>query len=220
MTAQTAPFLRNRPLPAQVKRFATVAVPAGAMTLALFTAMQNLVKVDDFTVPDQPVYELSQYLDQGRIEDPREPTKKPLRPDPIDPPPMADPLVKTVSNPDLPTKGYRGVAPAVYGGPDLRSIVPTRATSVIDRTARPITQPIPIYPDAAARRGLAGSCEVRLSITPQGEPYSISADCSDQVFKRAAEKAVSKVKFVPQIRDGLPVTVTGVVYPIEFRMDP
>lgn len=219
MTALVEQSLSNQTQPALAKRFAVVAIPAGAMTLALFAAMQNLVQVDEFSAPDQRVYELSQYLDHGRPDDPPVPFQKPPRPKPIDPPPMADPIVKTVANPNLPMTGYKGAAPAVYGGPDMRSIMPTRTTSIIDRTIQPITQPIPVYPDAAARRGITGVCDVHLSVSPQGEPFSINAKCSDQVFKRAAEKAVSKVKFAPQIRDGLPVTVTGVVYPIEFRMD-
>lgn len=220
MTAHIEQSLGNQRQPASAKRFAVVAIPAGAMTLALFAAMENLVQVDEFSAPDQRVYELSQYMEQTRRDEPEEPWRKPPRPKPVDPPPMADPLVQSVNNPDLPSYDYKSVAPAVYGGPDMRSIVPKRATSVIDRTTQPITQPIPIYPDAAARRGITGICDVHLSVSPKGEPFNIRADCSDNVFKRAAEKAVSKVKFAPKIHDGLPVIVTGVVYPIEFRMDP
>lgn len=202
------------------KRLAAVAIPAGVMTLSLFAMMKSLIQVDYVAAPDQAVYELSAYIEQTDREEIIERQKKPKRPKPIDPPPMVDQLVKSVSNPSLPTNGYASVAPAVYGSPDLKILAPTRATSIIDRKIKPITPPLPIYPDSAAKRGLTGDCEVHFNVSPQGEPFSIRAQCSDRVFKRAAEKAVSKVKFAPKIHDGLPVTVTGAVYPIEFRMDP
>ena len=77
-----------------------------------------------------------------------------------------------------------------------------------------------IYPDTAASRGITGTCDVYFNVSPKGVPYSIEAKCTDRLFERAAEKAVSKVKFAPKIHDGLPVTVTGAIYPIVFRMDP
>lgn len=212
--------LNARPRSAQAKRFATVAVPAGVVTLSLYAAMQNLIQVDDYSAPDQQVYEMSPYIEQAQRDDTVEPVKKLLRPDPIDPPPMVDPLVKSVTNPNLPISGYSGVAPARYNGPDLRILMPKRATSIVDRTIQPITAPMPVYPDSAAKRGVTGDCEVHFSVSPKGEPFNVTAKCSDKIFKRAAEKAVSKVKFAPKIRDGLPVTVTGAVYPIVFQMDP
>ncbi len=205
---------------AQMKRFAATAIPAGLVTLGLYAAMQSLIHVDDFSAPDQNVYELSAYIEQTVREEAAPPTKKPPRPNPIEPPPMADPLVKSVTNPDLPISGYEGVAPAQYYSPDLKLLTPRRATSLVDRTIQPITPPIPIYPESAANRGITGACDVHLSVSPQGEPFNISAKCTDRVFKRAAETAVRKVKFAPKVHDGLPVTVTGVVYPIVFQMDP
>lgn len=202
------------------KRFLAVAVPAGLMTLSLYALMQSLIQVDYVSAPDQRVYELSAYIEQTHREDAVVRQKKPPRPKPIDPPPAAEQLVKSVSNPSVPTNGFAGVAPAVYDSPDLRTLIPTRATSIVDRTIQPITPPMPIYPDSAAKRGLTGDCEVHFNVSPKGDPFNITAKCSDRVFKRAAEKAVSKVKFAPKIHDGLPVTVTGAVYPIVFQMDP
>ena len=204
----------------KAKRFATVAVPAGVVTISLFALMNSLIQVDDFSAPDQTIYDLSPYVEQTHREETVVRKKKPPRPKPIDPPPMTDPLVKSVSNPDLPVNGYTGVAPAVYESPDLGALMPKRATSVIDRTIQPLTPPVPIYPDPAAKRAITGKCEVYFNVSPKGEPFNIQAECTDRLFERAAEKAVSKVKFAPKIHDGLPVTVTGAVYPIVFRMDP
>ena len=57
-----------------------------------------------------------------------------------------------------------------------------------------------------------------MNVSIRGEPFDVRADCTDRVFERAAKKAVEKVKFAPQIRDGLPVMVTGVIYPLEFQL--
>ena len=206
--------------PSKAKRLATVALPAGLMTVSLFALMNSLIQVDFVSAPDQTVYELSPYVEQTKEVETAVREKKPPRPKPIDPPPMADPLVKTVSNPDLAMNGYAGVAPAVYESPDLGTLMPRRAASVIDRAPQPLTPPMPIYPDSAASRGITGTCDVYFNVSPKGDPYSIEAKCTDRLFERAAEKAVSKVKFAPKIHDGLPVTVTGAVYPIVFRMDP
>ena len=204
----------------KTRRISVVTVPAALMTLALFAAMQNLVEVEYFSAPDPYVYDLPVFMEQETAEIAREPTRKPIRRDPIDPPPLPVSISNTVHDITLPSHGYSGAAPAEYGGPDLRDITTRHVTAVIDRTMQPITRPIPIYPDRAAQLGLSGTCDVHLSLTPQGEPFNVKAECTDRVFNRAAEKAVSKVKFAPKIRDGLPVTVTGVVYPIEFQMEP
>ncbi|MEL6414323.1 MAG: energy transducer TonB [Pseudomonadota bacterium] len=220
MASSVLPFSNSNRGRSKGKRFVAVALPAGGMTLALYALMQSLIQVNYVSAPDQTVYELSAYIEQANRDETIVRQKKPPRPKPIDPPPMMDQLVKSVSNPDLPINGYDGVAPAVYDNPDLRILMPTRTTSVIDRRIQPLTPPTPVYPDSAAKRGMTGACDVHFSVSPKGDPFNIAAKCSDRVFKRAAEKAVSKVKFAPKIHDGLPVTVTGAVYPIVFQMDP
>jgi protein TonB len=200
------------------KRLASVAVPAITITTGLFFAMQHLIKVDDFSTPDLPSYEISAILEKPIIEEPRPATIKPKRPDAIDPPPSNPPLVNEVTTPDGDFGDYFGEPPANYDMGKMDSILPKRVSAITARTLQPITPPVPIYPDKAAVRGLEGFCDVHLSVSIRGEPMNVRAKCSDRVFQNAAERAVKKVKFAPQIRDGLPVTVTGVVYPLEFRL--
>lgn len=202
----------------KMQRLVYVAVPSAMMTVGLFAAMQQLVKVDDFSPPDQTRYIIEAYMGQPEPRAELKPTVKPPRPKPIDPPPLPDALVNSVDNPDLPTGGYEGIAPADYGAADLESIKPGRTTAITVRTLQPLTPPVPIYPRIAESRNLEGACDVHFSVSIRGEPFDINAKCSDRVFVKAAEKSVKKVKFAPQIRDGLPVTVTGVVYPLEFRL--
>jgi len=212
--------LANIPPRSSLRRLCIVAVPASVITGSLFALMQSAVEVDDFSPPEQVGYVLEPYINPPIIEDPLPEKIKPQRPDIVDPPPRAPNLVKDINVADAPQIDYYGKVPADYGDADLDLVKPRRATSVIDRTILPITPPVPNYPSAAAKRGLEGSCDVFLSVSIRGEPFNVRADCTDRVFESAARKAVQKVKFAPQIRDGLPVTVTGVVYPLEFRMEP
>jgi len=204
----------------RLKRGAAVIVPAGIVTFGLFTAMHNLVEVDDFSAPPMTTYTLDPYMaaETEPVEHKRPP--KPERQEPIDPPPLTPDLVKSVTNLEFPSTIYIGVAPAEYpmGEPDL--IKPQPAAIDRDRNMRPLTPPVPTYPTKAATNGIEGTCEVHLSVTPKGEPFNVDAICTDRVFERSAEKAIKKVRFAPKIRDGKSVTVTGVVYPLEFRMEP
>ena len=212
--------MENRAVRSHFKRLGAVLVPAGLMTASLFAAMQHMIAVDDFSPPEFTSYPLEPYIEADVKEDPKRPERGPTKLDPIDPPPRPPSLVKEISDVDLPISGYKGVAPADYGASDFRPILPERVSAIQVRTLQPITPPIPVYPQRAQTLGLEGDCEVSFSVTMRGEPIDVRAECSDRVFESAARKAVQKVKFVPQIRDGLPVTVTGVVYPLEFRMEP
>ncbi|HAW53392.1 MAG TPA: energy transducer TonB, partial [Hyphomonas sp.] len=44
------------------------------------------------------------------------------------------------------------------------------------------------------------------------------ATCTDSVFKREAERAVSKVEFAPKIIRGKAAERRNVVYPLEFKL--
>jgi protein TonB len=201
-----------------LKRLGVVVIPAGLITISLFTVMHQLVAVDEFTPPEQTVYELQPYMEAEIAEPPARPERKLVRPDPIDPPPLPPRLVKYFSKVDLPISGYEGIAPFDYGATAFAPMLPKRVSAISVRTMQPVTQPVPVYPRRAAERGLEGDCNVYLSVSMRGEPLNVQAECTDRVFESAARKAVQRVKFVPQIRDGLPVKVTGVVYPLEFRM--
>lgn len=211
---------RSSSKPSKLYRFSLVAVPASVITVSLFATMERAVTVDDFSPPEQIAYTLDPYMEREAIIETTPPKEKPVRTPDIDPPPMAPDLVKDITFDSIPDPGYTGTQPPDYGEADFDQIKPKRATSVIDRTILPITPPVPTYPARAARAGLEGDCNVYLNVSIRGEPFNIRAQCTDQVFETAAKKAVQKVKFAPQIRGGLPVTVTGVVYPLEFRMEP
>ncbi len=80
-----------------LKRLAVVVLPAGLITISLFTAMHQLVAVDNFTPPEQTVYDLKPYMEAEAGEPPERADPRPIKPDPIDPPPQPPRLVKDIS---------------------------------------------------------------------------------------------------------------------------
>lgn len=202
----------------RLSRLISVALPAAGITTGLFFAMQNLIAGEAFSPPDLVVYELPPYVAQTPPPKPIPPVRKPQRPEIISPPANPPKLVNSINAPDVPIAIYGGAAPADYGEAILEGMRPEGRGMVIDRTLQPISPPVPTYPRDAARQGLQSECDVHLKVSPRGEPFDVYAECSHPAFEKEAKRSIEKVRFAPQIRQGLPVTVTGVVYPLEFRL--
>lgn len=81
-----------------------------------------------------------------------------------------------------------------------------------------IDYPQPSYPKAAAEAGKGGACQVLFDISPEGLPVNVAANCSDPVFEESAT-AMSNAKFVPAKAGGKPVTLRGVIYPLQYCVE-
>ena len=204
----------------QNKIFKWVAImsPAGAITFGLFVAMTRAVAVEYTEPTDLPAYELDAYVATPKIKETRPVTVKPTRQDLPDLPPIPKPL-NSKRGVEIEPVDYTPISEATYEVPRLNDLLPKAVALYTDRGMRPIQQPIPDYPIKAAQDGIEGWCDVSLSVSPRGEPFNVEADCSHRVFEKSAERAVKKTKFTPKIIDGTPVTVVGVVYPLEFRLE-
>lgn len=198
-------------------RAALVALPAAIITVSLFLGMRALVQVDDFTAPKDRAYTLSAYVipTQTTFSEPK--TVKPKRPKDIElPPEQTRERIEKV--PVTLDGAYNGAAPAIYVEPRVEPLRPKTISSAIDRTARPLTPPSPVYPQRALERGLTGNCEVSMSVSASGKPYDVVASCSNPVFKASAERAVRKVLFSPRVEHGQRMELHGVVYPINYNI--
>jgi len=202
----------------RLARLGAVAAPAAGITAGLFFAMLNLIAEDEIDAPELRVYDVEAYAEQKQPPDTTPPSPKPIRQDPISPPPSPPKLTISADTPDVPIGLYDGAAPADYGEALLDGLRPSGIGMTVDRTLQPISPPVPTYPTRAIRQELDGYCDVHLKVSPRGQPFDVNAECSDPVFENAAKRSIEKVRFAPQIRQGLPVTVTGVVYPLEFRL--
>ena len=203
---------------ARVLKWGALSLPAGAITLSLFVAMTQAIAVEYISPSDPPTYELKAYVETPKLEESRPVTVKPMRLDVLDLPPLPKPI-STKLDVDLTPVDFTPITEASYKVPGLESIVAQQTSLFIDTDMRPIQHPIPVYPRDAAKDGVEGWCDVSLSVSPRGDPFDVSAECTHRVFESAAERAVKKSKFTPKIVDGTPVTVVGVVYPLEFRLE-
>ena len=191
-----------------------IAVP---IVYALFMLMNYLISVKEVRLDESEQRVLSAITPQQQDSDVRvRQRSKPKRIDSAQKPPPPPKVSATKSQIDLPTPRIEGAAPTDLnlGRMDSLAIDPV---AISDRDAQPIRPPTPSYPQRAAERGTEGSCEVRFDVDTRGRPYNITATCTDNVFKREAERAVSKVEFAPKIIRGQAAERKNVVYPLEFK---
>ncbi|MEM7491746.1 MAG: TonB family protein [Pseudomonadota bacterium] len=192
---------------------------AAAITYVLFIGMNAListpwVKPDD---KEQRTIERITPLEEN-TEVRRRARAKPRQQRNADKPPPPPKLSTSKRDINLPTPSIQGAAPTELRI-DRMSSLAIDPVAISDRDAQPIRPPLPTYPNRAAERGIEGSCEVRFDVDVRGKPYNISADCSDNIFRREAERAVSRVEFAPKIVRGKAAERRNVVYPLEFQLE-
>ena len=184
----------------------------------LFILMFNLINVKELNLEEKESRTLSAITPQQKdSEAQRSRRAKPKRLDSAAKPPPPPKLSATKSQIDLPTPKIQGAAPQKLDLGRMQSLA-IDPVAISDRDAQPIRPPTPSYPQRALERGKEGSCDVRFDVDTRGRPYNISATCTDSIFKREAERAVSKVEFAPKIVRGKPAERRNVVYPLEFNI--
>ena len=191
---------------------------AAVVTFGLFTFMW--VVISNYDVPEEvePLPELESITPQKQDTEVRTRQRaKPKKLDSADKPPPPPKLRTTKSDIDLPTPEIKGAAPTEIKVDRMQSLA-IDPIAISDRDAQPIRPPIADYPDRALERGKEGSCDVKFNVDTRGKPKDIVATCTDSVFKRAAERAVSRVEFAPKIIRGKPAERRNVIYPLEFTI--
>ena len=143
---------------------------------------------------------------------------KPRRLQTADKPPPPPKLSARKSDIDLPTPDIQGAAPTEIRVDRVQSL-DINPVAISDRDAQPIRPPVVTYPNRALERGTEGDCQVRFDVDVRGRPYNVQADCTNSVFKREAERAVSRVEFAPKIVSGEARERRNVVYPLVFNLD-
>ena len=85
----------------------------------------------------------------------------------------------------------------------------------------PIFKVPPIYPRRAQERGIEGCVMLEFIVTKVGsvrDPVVLWSIPSG-IFDRAAMRSAMKFKYKPQIRDGEPIEVKGVLNQITFMIE-
>jgi periplasmic protein TonB len=207
----------TRMLNSTALRTPTAALMALPVAYGLFLLMNSLIQVKEITI----VPAASRVLDAitPQRPDPDAPMTKHPKPTPLEsamqppPPPRAS---ATVTDIVLPTPLVPGAVPT--GLPTHVKMPTIGPVMISSRDYQVVRPPLPVYPRRAAERGISGTCNGAFSIDPRGKPFRVSATCSDPVFVSEAESSVSKAEFAPQLVDGQFVTVTGLEYPLNFKL--
>lgn len=190
---------------------------AAVIVYGLFIFMGKLISADFVPDESEAPRVIESITPEQRNEDVRAKSRsKPKRLDSADKPPPPPKLSASKSDIDLPTPQITGAAPTQVRFDRVQSL-DINPVAISDRDATPIRPPVPTYPTRAAERGTEGECQVSFDVDIRGRPYNVAADCTDSVFKREAERAVSKVEFAPKIVKGKPVERRNVVYPVVFK---
>lgn len=202
-----------------ILRLAVAAPVAIAIVIGLLIFMGRII-AQEFVEPDrEPPRQLEAITPSEESQEiQRSSRSRPQRLDSADKPPPPPKLSSSKSDIDLPTPNIQGAAPTELNFDRVQSIA-IDPVAISDRDAQPISPPVVQYPQRAAERGIEGSCEVRFDVNARGEPFNVAADCTDSVFVREAERAVSRVRFAPKIVRGQALERRNVVYPIEFGLD-
>jgi len=197
-----------------------IGLPAAALVvLALFTFMYKVI--GGYAPPDdseEPLVLAKITPQQSESDVKTRQRAKPRKLASADKPPPPPQFTASKSDINLPTPQIKGAAPTNLKIERVQSLA-IDPVAISDRDAQPIRPPIPTYPTRAAERGIEGSCDVKFDVDTRGKPKNIVATCTDSVFKREAEKAVSKVEFAPKIIRGKAAERRNVVYPIEFGLN-
>lgn len=198
-------------------RLACVIPTATAVTAGLFVTMNHLVDPGDLKLSEVEYRSLESITPKEVTEDelrkPRDAVEKLETPVP--------PPVRQTTTVTLPDAVF---AVAELPEPDLfvkaTAVEPSPIQPNFERQrAEPIRAPRPDFPQIAAIRGISGACDVRFDINPRGEPYNISAECTDRVFEREAVRATRQALFAAPVRNGTPIGQKNLVYPIVFQLN-
>ena len=76
---------------------------------------------------------------------------------------------------------------------------------------RAISKPQPVYPGIALAARASGAVSVQVTVDEKGDVTAASAVSGHPLLRQAAEQAARRAKFKPEVFDGEPVAVTGVL---------
>lgn len=197
-------------------RLSMAIILAAPLVYGIFLLASWLVKVDEVALVAKESRPLTQVTPMDR---------DPLTPATV----KAAPLTLAVQPPPLPHTQVVtvGSAPTFsFAKPDAEFEIiglkaPVVAVSALaGRNIQVVRAPAPSVPAAAMTRGISGSCDVLFDVDTRGRPFNLTAQCTDDVFKAEAIRAVGKAEFLPKIgKTGVAVEQHGAIYPIEFEVN-
>lgn len=210
---QTQPVLET----AKLYRYGVVLPLAAMATIGLMTSMAALIATE-FTPQDK--VESASFEINPKVEDIPDPIRT-LRLDPLRdvevPPPPPTIATDDAAKVEIPVIKVAGnVTPFTMEKLDIGKdfdIVP------IDQNPTPQVRIPPVFPNRFSQGNVSGYCKVRFDISPQGQPMNVETTlCTSSQLKSATVKSVRGWKYAPEIRDGRPVSRSGLETIIRFDL--
>ena len=190
------------------KKISVIFTGSALLTLIIFYLMQALISVGDVELNEKgiriadvtmPERDLELLMDIERPEE-EEPPPETMPPE-FDMTPPAD-LDNAAPRPKFDFKGRKS---GVFA----------------DGSYVPIFKVPPIYPRRAQERGIEGCVMLEFTVTKVGSVKDpvVLWSLPSGIFDRAAMRSAMKFKYKPQIRDGEPIEVKGVLNQITFIIE-
>jgi protein TonB len=189
---------------------------ASIVTFGLFYLMQSLIGVEGELDTSAKV-KVVDFVRVERSEDVKEKERKvPERKKIDDTPPPPDMSMDT--NPNLTGDGI-SIGAAVEGGISLSDTGGFSMASA-DGDAVPMVRVPPQYPEKAMQRGIEGRVLIEFTISKGGtvKNAKVIAAEPNNIFNKAALKAVSQWKYNPKIVNGKAVEQVGLRIAIPFKL--
>ena len=87
-----------------------------------------------------------------------------------------------------------------------------------DRDLHSHVRPFVSFPQRASSQGLSGVCSVKFNVSISGEVYGAEAACTNRIFVREAEQAVSRSRYLPRIVNEHVVSSHDQILRLDFCM--
>jgi|GEM_PF-5028722 len=206
-----------------LQRLGPVLLPAGAMTLALFTLMATMVSIEEPTILAEPPRSMKRVtIKKTPRPAPMLITARIVREYPKDffttPAKKPQPALITAVNTAEFSMDVLVEAPAALV--DVSALTTPMDTS-LDHDAYLLNNFAPRYPQRALNAGVEGYVVIAMTITDDGVVENVRVvECSPMgFFEDAAIKTASKFRYKPAMQDGQAVAAQDITYRWDFTLD-
>jgi len=216
LSPQSAFPFEKAPIAKRTLNAVTIAIAGGAVTAGLFVLMAELIRQDKVNISEAPPVFFEPIIYQPEEE--RTIIKKPMVP--------IEHVIKT------PPQKVVEIDPEPNEGPgnfEIKTHIPNTALDLSinlnsaqgDMQATPQFRVDPTYPPEASRDGIEGWVKLGFTINASGAVSDITVLDSKpkRVFDRAARRALKKWKYKPKLDGGKPVSQSGMVVVLDFKLE-
>ena len=200
-----------------LKRIISALFVSSAVTFGLFFIMQMLVSGNDEVKLGKEGFKFIDVVQNVPEQEIRKKEVEVEKPPEVEAPPE-DIQIKKV-NLDGPSGMDLNIGKSNMGSGIEMQGVDLSMTS--DGEYLPLVRMEAVYPRRALERGIEGYVTVEFTVTAEGtvtDPFILDAE-PENIFNRAAIKAVLKFKYKPKVVNGVPQDVEGVRTKFTFQLD-